>query len=183
MDTSKQQEEDFYTVFISYGFDPDVASTASTHVHGKKRSKKPKSTKYLEALWSAHNKHSQPVTLDVLRERVGVTSSVKLQPENGTVVIRTASSLIEYYAKNGKLAFLSELAMRRCKELARLVDDNDGLPAIVTDVVVAIVRKALDEDETSVALRKDELCKKFSRPVTSVTQAARLLDQLVTSNK
>jgi hypothetical protein len=177
-----KQEEDLYALFVSYGFDVDVASSASTFVHGKKRSKKPKSTKYLEALWSAHNKHHVPVTLDVLRERVGVTSATKLQPETGRVEIRNTLSLINYYAKNSRLIFLSAENIEKCRQLASLVDENDGLPAIVTDVVVAIVRHVIEKDK-SVSMRKDELCKKFSRPVTSVTQATRLLDDFLTTRE
>lgn len=167
--------QDAYELFCSYGFTVAIASSASTFVYNEGRSKKAKEIKFLRALWYAHNKHNATTTVDDLKTAIGIREKCKLQPEEGRIVIRSIREQIEFYIEKGKLSFLSDDIVKECLRIASLADEDDGLPVLVPNSAVAVIRYAAAKHNYKI--KREVLCDTFHRPIASVAQAIKCLEQ------
>jgi hypothetical protein len=163
------QECDVVELFESYGFGPEVASSANSILYGKSRSKKDIRLKYLEVLWMAHNKHSIIMDLHTISERIGLTTKIKMQPEKDKIVIHTAKEYLEFFLQNHIFSSTEEEIKDKMRDLADIVDGEDGLPVLAPDAAVAIIRKVLQDSDIS--MKKEFLCKSLGRPIMPVNIA------------
>ena len=174
--TGLSQIDDICIMFREMGFDPDVASSANVALYGKNRSKKAKHLKYLEALWSAHSKHGKTPDVAHILKSIGATAKYKLQPELGRVEIRTALSYVDLYSSLEILPQLGGDAEDRAREIARIVDQDDGLPFLAPDLAAAIIHIAVSEYEE---IKKEDVCKAFGRSTTPVTRARKAVQAAI----
>jgi hypothetical protein len=166
-------DHDIYNLYRQYGFDEELASSATSYLDTMNRLKQSRERKSLTALWMAHTKHNQAIDLHDLCDRIGC-GNVKLQPQEGKIVIHTALSYVDYYIESGKLELSPEIE-ERARDIAARVDEGEGLPVLAPDAAAAILRQACLDSGFN--MKKDNIARTLRRPIVSISNAVSALDR------
>lgn len=168
------------SVIMSYGYDAAVADTAAGILHRSRKRDKHSTSGIVEAICRAHdllNLSYDPRFIERSAERKKKLPSVRLMPEQGKVRIRNTFDYIPIYLKEEYMSFVTVEQEKKMLDMAKMVDEADGLPVLVQNATVAIIRRVLDDE--NVVYKREEFYAATAKTSTAINTATDYLNELL----
>lgn len=189
---NEQDERKDYTQLIqSYGYDEEIANSANAILYTTMRSTNHAVKKKMEAIWMAHNKLGRTCDVHLIsdrirkKEQISKSARIKILPEKGIVRIRTSAPYIPIYLEelrsgSSLTSPISSEVEEKMIHLASRIDATDGLPVILPNVAVAVIRTILDEE--GLTYKKEQMYKDLGKNSSTMNVALDYLNTWLMEN-